>query len=155
MRNQDLELLIPPPLLLLATALLMWIFAVFLTFAKIDIPARTIIGTTAFTLGVLIDVCAVIQFWRAKTTVNPISVHNTTRLVTTGLYRFSRNPMYIGQLLILIAWAIYLRNVLSMFWIPAYIFWIERFQIVPEERLLEAKFRGTFIAYARRVRRWV
>ena len=151
----DLERLVPPPLLLVATALLMWLVAAFATFARIDIPQRTLVGTALLVAGLLVDLCGVLQFWRAGTTINPIKIEGSSKLVTTGLYRLSRNPMYIGQVLLLIAWAVYLQNVLSMFLIVAFILWIDRFQIVPEERVLEEKFGEAFRAYRRTVRRWL
>ena len=152
---KQLELLVPPPLVLFATAILMWLVAMFTTFARIEIPSRTLIGAVLFATGVLIDLVGLLQFRRAGTTFNPIKVDTTSRLVTTGLYRLSRNPMYVGQLLIVVAWAVYLQNVLSMFLVPVFILWIELFQIVPEERVLETKFGETFRRYARDVRRWI
>lgn len=151
----NLELLVPPPLLFLATALLMWLVAVFTTFARIDIPARSIVGTTAFVLGVLIDVTGFLQFRRARTTINPMKIDTTSSLVTTGLYRLSRNPMYVGQVLVLFAWGVYLQNVVAFTLILVFIVWIDRFQIVPEERVLQAKFGRAFSAYKENVRRWL
>ena len=154
-RANDLELLVPPLLVLLAAGLLMWLVAVFVTATRIDIPFRTIIGWALLGAGVLIDVIGVLQFRRARTTFNPIKVDTAANLVTTGIYRLSRNPMYVGQTLMLLAWAVYLQNWLTLPLVAAFVFWIDRFQIVPEERVLEAKFGGQFQRYRGEVRRWL
>ena len=155
MRMRELELLVPPPVLLVATALLMWLVAAFTTFARIEIPARVPIGSAALAAGLLIDLCGAVQFLRARTTINPMKIDSASALVTTGLYRFSRNPMYVGQVLLLAAWALYLTNALSMVVLPVFVAWLQRFQIVPEERALEAKFGQAFRSYRKRVRRWL
>ena len=155
MARTNLELLVPPPLVLLAAALLMWLLAVFITPARIPIPFRTIAGCAALGLGLLIDVVSLVQFRFARTTFNPIKVDAASKLVTGGLYAISRNPMYVGQTLILVAWAVYLQNYLTLVVIVAFVIWLDRFQILPEERVLEAKFGDQFRRYRHAVRRWL
>ena len=155
MKRNALELLIPPPLLLLAAALLMWLVAVFITPARIEIPFRAVIGYSLLALGIVIDVISLLHFRRARTTFNPIKLDATSAVVTTGIYGLTRNPMYVGLTLVLLAWGIYLQNVLNVVVLVAFVVWLDRFQILPEEWVLESKFGETFRAYKRRVRRWV
>ena len=155
MNRNNLELLVPPALLLVAAALLMWLIAVFISAAKVTIPFRTIIGCAVFAVGVLFDLLGLLHFRSARTTVNPIKVDTASSLVTSGIYRLSRNPMYVGFTLILLAWGIYLQNVLNIAVLIAFVIWLDRFQIVPEERVLEAKFGEQFRRYQREVRRWL
>ena len=98
---------------------------------------------------------AVIQFYQHKTTVNPLRPEKANKLVVTGLYRYSRNPMYLGMALILLAWCLYLANPLNLFFLVGFIAYMNRFQIMPEERALETLFKEDFIAYKQRVRRWI
>ena len=79
----------------------------------------------------------------------------TTSLVAGGVYRFTRNPMYLGLLLVLAGWAVFLSNALAFALLPAFIAYIGRFQIAPEERALAAKFGTEYEAYRTEVRRWL
>jgi protein-S-isoprenylcysteine O-methyltransferase Ste14 len=106
-------------------------------------------------VGVAIIVAGFLAFRQAKTTVNPLTPQATTAIVTSGIYRFSRNPMYLGFLVVLTGWAMYLSNLLAFAFLPLFVLYINRFQIVPEERALYAKFSHVFTAYKRSVRRWV
>lgn len=115
-------------------------------------------GTVALTLaivGVAITVAGAAQFRRAKTTVNPLRLEAATALVTSGIYRFTRNPMYLGMAALLVAWAYYLSHALALFGVVVFIAYIHRFQIIPEERAMRALFPGAYEAYARQVRRWL
>ena len=98
---------------------------------------------------------AVSAFVRAKTTVNPLDPGSAEKLVTTGLFRFSRNPMYLGMLLALTGWVIWL-GAWSAMLAPALFIWImTAFQIKPEERSLQLKFGDQFTLYRTRTRRWI
>ncbi|WP_220771211.1 isoprenylcysteine carboxylmethyltransferase family protein [Shewanella sp. MBTL60-007] len=106
-------------------------------------------------LGVLCAIAGVISFNRAKTTVHPLKPETASALVTSGIYRFSRNPMYLGMALALCAWACYLASMWSVVGIVGFILYMQRFQIAPEERALEVIFGQTFIDYKKRVRPWI
>jgi len=73
----------------------------------------------------------------------------------SGVYRLTRNPMYLGFLLVLLGWAIFLSNALAFLLLPAFIFYMNRFQIEPEEKALTSLFGQQFVAYTSRVRRWL
>lgn len=97
----------------------------------------------------------VLSFRRMETTVNPLTPEATTTMVTSGIYRFSRNPMYLGFLFVLVGWAIHLSNLLGFAFLPLFVWYMNRFQILPEERALASKFYEVFTAYKRSVRRWI
>lgn len=97
----------------------------------------------------------VVSFRRAQTTVNPLTPQAASSLVTTGIYRVSRNPMYLGMLLLLAAFAVFLANAAALIILPVFILYMNRFQITPEERALSSMFGPDFTAYTERVRRWM
>jgi protein-S-isoprenylcysteine O-methyltransferase Ste14 len=76
-------------------------------------------------------------------------------LVSNSVYRFTRNPMYLGLLLTLLAWAAFLSNPLAVLWVPVFVLYINRFQITPDERVLSSLFGAEYAAYRNRVRRWL
>ena len=150
-----LELKIPPPIVALCVALLMWITSQ--AVGPFDMPYRyRVSAALAFVfLGLGFDVAGLISFFRAKTTVNPIKPGSTSSLVTTGVYRTTRNPMYLGLLFVLLGWATFLTNGVAFLLAPVFVLYINRFQIDPEERVLSEKFGTEFSAYQARVRRWL
>lgn len=106
-------------------------------------------------LGAGVDLWALAAFRSARTTVNPLAPGRSTAVVRSGPFRFSRNPMYVGMALLLLAWCVFLGNPLTVVVVVAFIGYITRFQIVPEERALLAKFGETYAAYLADVRRWL
>lgn len=150
-----LELLIPPPLVMLLVGLIMWLLSEMfpaLTLAWLhSIAAATTMGLA----GLAISLTAAVTFKRASTTLDPKHPARTSTLISSGAYRYSRNPMYLGVLLVLVGWAIYLGNLLSILCTFVFIAYITRFQIVPEELLLREKFGAGFLSYKSRVRRWL
>ena len=106
-------------------------------------------------LGIIAAIAGVISFRQARTTVNPLKPESTSALVTSGMYKFSRNPMYLGMALALCAWACYLASLCSVLGIIGFMLYMQRFQIAPEERVLEVIFGQTFIDYKKRVRPWI
>jgi protein-S-isoprenylcysteine O-methyltransferase Ste14 len=106
-------------------------------------------------LGALTCLAGVVGFRRAKTTVNPMHPDSTSSLVVSGIYGYTRNPMYLGFLLILLAWAAALSNVLTLLSLPAFVLYMNYFQILPEERVLASRFPRDYTEYRARVRRWL
>lgn len=105
--------------------------------------------------GIACSVLGVASFRRARTTVNPLTPKATTALVVSGIYRVTRNPMYLGFLLLLLAEIVWLANPLACLVAPAFVLYLNRFQIGPEEIALRSLFGAQFNAYATRVRRWI
>jgi protein-S-isoprenylcysteine O-methyltransferase Ste14 len=106
-------------------------------------------------IGVVVAIGGVISFRRAETTVNPLKPETSAALVSTGVYSYTRNPMYLGMVLALSAWAVYLSSIWSLVGPVLFTLYITRFQIVPEERVLDRLFGASFAAYKKRVRRWL
>ncbi|PPC76528.1 protein-S-isoprenylcysteine methyltransferase [Pokkaliibacter plantistimulans] len=153
---------IPPPLQALTCAALAWGIhhsAAFLpqpTVAQqwlFAVP-HWLIGLLAL-LGLAIDLFAVWHFHRAATTVNPLYPERASTLVTHGIYRYSRNPMYVGLTLLLLAWCLWLGNLISLLTVALFVWVVTRLQIVPEERILAQRFGDEFRRYQQQVRRWL
>lgn len=148
-----LDLKIPPLVTGVVTATGMWLVS--RTLPTLTFAPLRVVAVGMGIAGVVITGLAVLSFRRARTTVNPLKPSSTSSLVTSGMFRYTRNPMYLGFLLVLVGWALYLANVLAFLFLPAFILYMNRFQIEPEERALTALFRQDFLEYASRVRRWI
>ena len=150
-----LEHRIPPPVVALVVGTGMWTVAEvppILQLPKlVQLPAAVALGA----IGAAVAIGGVASFRRAKTTVNPLKPETSVALVSTGVYSISRNPMYLGMVLALFAWAVYLSSVWSLVGPILFALYITRFQIVPEERALDALFGAPFAEYKKRVRRWL
>ena len=150
-----LELKMPPVLQFGLIALAMWGLDAQCPQANLPIPWRRSLAVVLFAMGSLCGVAGVLIFLKARTTVHPGRPEHAAKLVTTGIYRLTRNPMYLGLLLMLASWALVLANVLALLLLPGFVICMNRLQIRPEERILRAKFSAEFEAYARTVRRWL
>ena len=150
-----LELRIPPVAIMLSAAAAMWAWARFLPAfayaAAWSFPAAVI----AATAGAVFCVLGVAGFRRRGTTVDPVRPHKSSALVMEGIYRHSRNPMYAGMALMLAAWALYLENVAAILSWPVAPWYLQRFQIIPEERALAELYGAPYLEYLARVRRWL
>lgn len=152
-----LENKIPPLLVAVICAVIMWLLAERL------VPTEDIGWAKAKAMAIFITVilaayfclAGVMAFRAAKTTANPLKPETAASLVQVGVYRISRNPMYLGFALFLTAWAIYLESFWSLFGLGGFILFITRFQILPEERAMQALFGDEFKDYAKAVRRWL
>ena len=151
----SLELRVPPLAVLLIAGLLMGLTALWAPALAWPTQIRIGAGAGILTLGILIAVSGVVAFRRARTTVNPLRPDGASSLVASGIYRYTRNPMYLGMLLVLIGWAVYLARPWALLVLPVFVAYMNRFQIEPEERVLERIFGAEFEAYRRRVRRWL
>lgn len=150
-----LEHKIPPPVVALIVAAAMWMNSI--SGPNLDLPFAVRIGVALAiaAVGVYCDLLGFLAFRKAKTTINPLKPQKTSALVTTGIYRFSRNPMYVGLVCFLLAWTAFLAALWPLAGPILFVFYINRFQIDPEERLLAQRFGEEFSAYKARVRRWV
>jgi protein-S-isoprenylcysteine O-methyltransferase Ste14 len=152
---QVLELKVPPLAVVLITAALMWLVSWAAPAFGFLFPARDFFAVTFAAAGAVTIVSGLLSFRRAGTTFNPMKPEATSSLVVSGVYAFTRNPMYLGFFLVLIGWAIFLSNALAFLLLALFIFYMNRFQIEPEERALSSRFGQEFIAYKSRVRRWL
>jgi protein-S-isoprenylcysteine O-methyltransferase Ste14 len=152
---QALELRVPPPALAVLVAVAMW--GSTLLSAPLDLVAGLHPGIPVVIalIGAGIGLAGRVSFRRAKTTFNPMKPERATALVRSGIYRVTRNPMYLGLLLVLLAWAVYLAAGWAFLGPPAFLLYMTRFQIIPEERALAALFGAEYAAYKADVRRWL
>lgn len=150
-----LELKIPPPLVALVLACFMWGLSLVTPLLEISGPTRMAAAVTIAVLGAGFDLTAVILFFRRRTTVNPMKPAKTSTLVVTGIYTVTRNPMYVGMVFFLSAWAMYLACAWALAGPVAFVLYINRFQIEPEERMLLKKYGSEYKAYTSKVRRWL
>jgi protein-S-isoprenylcysteine O-methyltransferase Ste14 len=149
-----LELRVPPLALLGLLAAVMagvaWVVP-----GAVHLPARSVVALALAGTGGMVAALGVAAFRRHKTTVNPFTPERSSSLVATGIYRYSRNPMYLGFLLALAGWCVYLANWPAALLLPLFVLYMNRFQIQPEERALAERFGPAYVAYCESVRRWL
>jgi protein-S-isoprenylcysteine O-methyltransferase Ste14 len=150
-----LELRVPPLALTVAVAAAMLATAHGLPMLRVAWPGSAAAAIVCAVVGAALASLAVVEFRCARTTVNPLMPDSASRVVKRGVFRISRNPMYLGMSLLLLALALYQSHALSFAWVAGYVAYVSRFQIQPEERALEALFGNEYRAYARTVRRWI
>ena len=153
--THPLDLRIPPPLVATLMAVAMWGISSITGRVDISMLARVTAASIMALVGIAIAIAGVVAFRRVQTTVSPFKPQATSRLVTSGIYRFTRNPMYLGLCMVLVAWAVLLSSAWALLGPLAFIVYITRFQIKPEERALAGLFGTAFADYRARVRRWV
>ncbi|WP_311352978.1 isoprenylcysteine carboxylmethyltransferase family protein [Aggregatibacter segnis] len=141
---------VPPPLIFVFCALLMKFLPPVLQF-----PSSLWLVIVFGGMGCAIGAASVLQFLLAKTTLNPFQLETASQLVTGGVYRLSRNPMYLSLVFILLAWMLYLGSFSALLGVVLFIWYITKFQIKPEEEGLKHLFGDAFIAYCQRTRRWL
>lgn len=146
---------IPPLVTVALLGLAMWTVAHALPEWRTPLSAGRIVAASLALAGLSIALVGVASFRRAKTTVNPLQPSAASSLVIAGIYRFTRNPMYLGMLLVLLGWAVFLANALAWFFPVVYVPLMNCLQIIPEEKALAEKFGSPFTNYQSRVRRWL
>lgn len=152
---QILELKVPPVGVFLVAGVAMWGFDRAVPAAAVELPARLIVIFALLAAAGGIALAGIIAFHRHETTVDPVRPDKATSLVVASIYRHTRNPMYLGLVLLLVAWAAYLANAASLLLVPVFIAYMNRFQIKPEERALQEKFGSSYTRYMSEVRRWL
>ena len=144
---------IPPPLIVLIL-----VISIFFSSKKIDlihIPFQLPISIFILSVGILIFINPVMQFIKSKTTINPIKLEETNKLVTSGIFKYSRNPMYLGMLMIIISTSIFYLNIYSILTPFLFVLWINKFQIKREEVFLTKKFGKEYLSYKNKTRKWL
>ncbi len=152
---KTLEHRIPPPAVFLLIASGMWLAGEFAPVVEIDRTLRLGLAAAFAALGGVAGGLGFRAFGRASTTIDPVHIDRVSALVTTGIYRITRNPMYLALTLLLCAWACCLGFSWALLGPPSFVAFITRFQIMPEERVLTAMFGGAYADYRRSVRRWI
>jgi protein-S-isoprenylcysteine O-methyltransferase Ste14 len=150
-----LEHRVPPPVVAVITAAGMWALARWYPVVRFRVPSPALVGLLVASLGGVISAAGAREFRKAKTTVNPVHPERATSVVTGGIYRYTRNPMYVGIALVLLGCFVAFGGLSAAIGLPAFVWYITRFQIEPEERVLRTKFGRAFTDYQQRVRRWL
>lgn len=135
--------------------LLMWLVARSPFGYRMEVPFTAEAGTVIIVLGMVVVALGMVQFARLKTTVNPLDLTQSTRLAIGGVYRYTRNPMYLGLTLILFGWVLHLDSPVNILLLVAFVLVITELQIKPEEAALKRLFGEEYEKYFRRVRRWL
>ncbi|WP_313779138.1 isoprenylcysteine carboxylmethyltransferase family protein [Flagellimonas onchidii] len=143
-----------PPLVMLVFGVFMYLLATFLPVGDFDFFGRKELAVFLFGLAILVIFLGIFQFRRAKTTTNPLDLSKTTKLVTTGIFKYSRNPMYLGMLLILLALGLKLGNAFNTLLAAGFVYYMNHFQISREEKALTNMFGKQYSAYCKATRRW-
>ena len=149
----DIKTKFPPPLVALTFGFL--INYTKNIFPRIEIKKEIIIGSFMIISDLIVILSAITLFKKYQTTITPLNPANATKLITDGIYKFSRNPMYLGLLLVLFGISIILNPIGGLFLIPLFILYLNLFQIIPEENALVDLFKEEFLEYKKNVRRWI
>jgi protein-S-isoprenylcysteine O-methyltransferase Ste14 len=146
---------IPPPLVVALFGYAMWLLAGRLPFGQFAFAGQRPLAALVALAGLGLMALAAWTMWRARTTVNPLRPERAAHLVTSGVFARSRNPIYLGDALILLALALAFGNWLNFLLLPLFVVCIDRGQIAAEERALQRLFGDEYRAYCARVRRWL
>jgi protein-S-isoprenylcysteine O-methyltransferase Ste14 len=150
-----LELKLPPVLVFLLAAIAIYLCSNIGYQLSFYHQAKHFIFHSVFVIGVLVGISGAISFKLSKTTLNPIQIDKASQLVDSGVFRFSRNPMYLGLLVCLIALFLRQEAVVNLLWLVGFVVYMNQFQIKPEERALVGIFGEKYTQYQTRVRRWL
>ncbi|WP_314885069.1 isoprenylcysteine carboxylmethyltransferase family protein [Psychrobacter immobilis] len=150
-----LALKVPPVAQVIITAAAMYGVSKMVPALTFSLNGSTALAVGLGVMGLSLGIMGVTQFRIAQTTPNPQALEQVSSLVTSGVYQYSRNPMYVGLVLILLGWAFYLSHFLAFVLLPIFILYTTRFQIQPEERMMAQKFGKIYQDYLNKVRRWI
>jgi protein-S-isoprenylcysteine O-methyltransferase Ste14 len=150
-----MKLRIPPLLVVVVAASLMAVLARIVPDWTVESRVAGALAAVLALAGLAVLVPALGAFRRARTTVSPLEPQRASTLVVRGVYRVTRNPMYLGFAVLLLAWACWLAHPLALLGPVLFVAWMNRYQIEAEERALEARFGAGYRAYRQRVRRWL
>ncbi|MDZ7658303.1 isoprenylcysteine carboxylmethyltransferase family protein [Fodinibius sp.] len=150
-----LELKIPPAIVTLIIAIAMWWIDQTLEYTWATFDTVLMIEFLFLGIGGFLGLAGLIQFYQSSTSIDPHKPGKTSRLVADGIYSISRNPMYLGLLFILAGYGFYLSNILTFLLLPLFVGYMNRYQIIPEEKVMEEKFGDDYLRYKSEVRRWL
>ena len=149
-----MKLKIPPAIVFLVFGLLMYLLAEFLPVGYFDFFGRHYLMIALVVFAIIIAIVALLQFYASKTTIDPTQPDKTIKLVTSGIYAYTRNPMYLALLVLLLAWGVWLGNAFNTLLAAGFVAYMNRFQIEPEEQALRQIFEKDYKQYCLLVRRW-
>ena len=150
-----LELKVPPVALFILVLVASYSSAQQLSTGAIGMPFKFIILGVGIALSGVIGLAGIWEFRKQKTTVNPIKVETASTVVDSGIFGYTRNPMYLGLLILLFCFGYFFQNIFSVLLSFAFVIYMNQFQIKPEERALEQLFGAEYVDYKHKVRRWI
>lgn len=150
-----MQLKVPPPAVFLAAVLIMYAGVWLVPALTLAFPGQASIAAILALAGCLLGGLAVGAFWKDKTTIDPRAPESATSLVTSGVFRLSRNPMYLGLLSLLLALGVYWGTLSALVVVPVFVWYLTEFQIKPEEDRLKKVFGPSYSEYLEQVRRWI
>ena len=146
---------VPPPVWMLLFAATMWALDRYCPLATLIAAPWNRLGWGLIAVAPLAPVVAIIEFRRAGTTTNPLDDAKVSALITGGIYRWTRNPMYLGLSVLLLGWAVRLGTLSPLLLPPVFVVLMTRVQILPEEHALRERFGEDYARYCRNVSRWL
>lgn len=149
-----LALKVPPPAVALVFGILMWLLVGRLPGGQFDFSMQLPVAVLFGAAGLSLVTTSMLAFRRASTTVDPFHPEEATALVSTGPFRFTRNPMYVSLLCLLTGWGIWLGSAYNLALLLGFVAYITVFQIKPEEQILKTLFGQAYEDYCSSVRRW-
>ncbi|ELN6931386.1 isoprenylcysteine carboxylmethyltransferase family protein [Vibrio navarrensis] len=152
---RKLELKIPPVAVFLLMCTGMFAVELWLAEPLFRLTFPRVSALLPFGLSGVVGIAGVREFRKAKTTVNPVKPETASTVVASGIFAYSRNPMYLALLLLLLSYACWLQNAITFAFAPLFVLYMNRFQIQPEERALEKRFGSAYLQYKQKVRRWI
>jgi len=150
-----MKLKVPPTLQVAIFAFLIWLISKLAPVKHLNFEYQKELSWSIFAFGVFIGIIAVYTFRKAQTTVDPRNPDKASKLVIVGIYKISRNPMYLGFFFILLAFVIKVGNLYALPVLIVYVWYITAFQIKPEEIALKDLFGEDYSHYLKTVRRWI
>lgn len=152
---RKLELKIPPVAVFLLMCTGMFAVELWLAEPLFRLTFPRVSALLPFGLSGVVGIAGVREFRKANTTVNPVKPEKASTVVASGIFAYSRNPMYLALLLLLLSYACWLQNAITFAFAPLFVLYMNRFQIEPEERALENRFGSAYLQYKQKVRRWI
>ncbi len=144
---------IPPPVVTLVSALLIFFSKELFPSYAFDYQSMLSIGV--FISGLMILVSAVSLFKKKETTVNPMSPEKASSLVVDGVFKYTRNPMYLGMSVVLLSISIQFNLIGGLLIVCLFVAYITVFQIIPEEEAMEENFGEEYLSFKKSTRRWI
>jgi protein-S-isoprenylcysteine O-methyltransferase Ste14 len=150
-----LDLKIPPPIVAILCGLGIVYLPDLFKLEAFEIPLQGWVAGVVIVFGLSFDLMGLLEFRKHATTISPLSPNKTALVVSSGIYRITRNPMYLGMAIVLVGVTIAFGSAIGLLMVLVFVLYITRFQIKPEERILEAKFGEAFVDYKAKVKRWI
>lgn len=150
-----LELRVPPVLVWIVCAAAMWVWDLAVPDPRLRVPGHLVVAGVLVVVAAWLGIAGIAEFRRHRTTVHPMRPDHTAQVVSSGVYRLTRNPMYLAMAILLVAVVVARANPISGFGVVAFVAYLTRFQVLPEERMLAVKFGSAYTSYRSRVRRWL